>query len=128
MSTKYRETPVRNAINDFLINSKFPVDVEQIINFLRSKNMDTNKVTVYRTIDFLFQNGLINRLEFGEGKFRYEVKNSDHHHLVCSKCGKIADVEDKYMKNLEKKIHTDTGFLVKNHSLEFFGFCKDCQN
>lgn len=128
MNAIFRKTPVRSAINDFLLTSKFPVDVEQIINFLRSKNMDTNKVTVYRTIDFLFQNGIIDRLEFGEGKFRYEFKKGDHHHLICSNCGKVEDVEDKHMKNLEKKIYLNKGFMVKNHSLEFFGLCRDCQN
>lgn len=122
-----RKTPARSAVTEFLYSCEFPVDVEQIVDFLRSKNMNTNKVTVYRTVDFLFQSGIIDRLEFGEGKFRYEVKKEDHHHLVCNNCGKVEDVEDKYMNNLEKNIYRNKGFLVKNHSLEFFGLCQDCQ-
>lgn len=127
MSVNFRKTPARDAVTNFLLSSDFPVDVEQIVSFLRSKNMNTNKVTVYRIIDFLFQNGIIDRLEFREGKFRYEVKKEDHHHLVCGNCGKVEDIEDKYMKSLEKKIFGNKGFMVKNHSLEFFGLCQDCQ-
>jgi Fur family transcriptional regulator, ferric uptake regulator len=123
-----KKTPARNAITQFLSESKAPVDVEQILGYLHSQNMNTNKVTVYRNIDSMFENGLVNRLEFGEGKYRYEIAKSHHHHLICSNCGRIEDVDGEYLSDLEEKIKENKGFLVKSHSLEFFGICKNCQS
>ncbi len=128
MSLDIRRTPARTTIVEFLSKSNSPVDVAQIVSFLRDKNLTTNKVTVYRAIDFLLEKGFIDKVEFGEGKYRYEIKKGDHHHLICTNCGKVSDIEDKYMKELEKEIHRDNQFLVKSHSLEFFGLCKNCQN
>ena len=123
-----RKTPARLAITKFLIDSKKPVDVESILSFLRSKNLNTNKVTIYRIMDFLYKNGFIERLEFGEGKFRYEIKgNNHHHHLICIDCDKIEDIEGEYMNDLENEIYNEKHFKVNYHSLEFFGICKNCQ-
>ena len=125
---KFKKTPAREAITEFLSKSDSPVDVLAVINFLRSKHLNTNKVTVYRIMDFLLKNEVIDRVEFGEGKFRYEIKKTHHHHLICTNCGKVEDVKADFVSNLEHKIREKNGFLVKSHSLEFFGLCKSCQN
>lgn len=128
MDLNLRKTPARVAIIEFLGLSDFPVDVEQTIKFLRNKNLNTNKVTVYRTIEKLYKSGIINRIEFGEGKYRYELQKNHHHHLICTNCGKIEDVQGDLLENLQSKINKRNGFLIKSHSLEFFGLCKNCQN
>jgi Fur family ferric uptake transcriptional regulator len=122
-----KKTPARLAISEFLSNSSTPVDVEEIIQHLRAQDLDTNKVTVYRILDLLFKNQVIDRVEFGEGKYRYELKKNHHHHLICTSCGKIQDVEGNLVENLEKKIQEDKNFQVQSHSLEFFGICSNCQ-
>lgn len=124
-----KKTPARSSILDFLNISSSPVDVKQIIDYLRSKKLNTNKVTVYRILEVLYKNGIIDRVEFGEGKFRYEVKGKNHHHhLICTKCGKVEDVKGEYMDNLQEEIYKNKGFKVIYHSLEFFGVCKACLN
>jgi len=123
----FKKTPARLAISEFFSASSTPVDAEQIIQYLRSRNLDTNKVTVYRILDILLKNQIIDRVEFGEGKYRYELKKDHHHHLICTNCGKVQDVEGNLVENLEKEIQKDKNFKVKNHSLEFFGLCEDCQ-
>jgi Fur family ferric uptake transcriptional regulator len=123
----FKKTPARLAISEFFFNAKLPVDVEQIIQHLRSKKLETNKVTVYRILDFMLKNQIIDRVEFGEGKYRYELKKNHHHHLICTNCGKIEDVEANVVEKLEKEIQEDKKFKVQSHSLEFFGLCFNCQ-
>ncbi len=123
----FKNTPARSAISNFLINSPSPVDAEQIINYLRSKRLHTNKVTVYRYLDALFKGGILDRIDFGEGKYRYEFKKEHHHHLICNKCARVEDVSGEYLSDLESKIRKENGFLIKSHSLEFYGLCKNCQ-
>ena len=127
MTLIYRKTPAREAIIDFFSISKSPADAADILKFLRSKNLNTNKVTVYRNLENLYKNGTLERLEFGEGKFRYEIIKNHHHHLICQNCGRVEDVEGEFVKDMETQIQDKSGFLVKSHSLEFFGLCKDCQ-
>jgi Fur family ferric uptake transcriptional regulator len=123
----FKKTPARLAISEFLSNAKSPVDAEQIIKYLRAQNLETNKVTVYRILEFLFKNQIIDRVEFGEGKYRYELKKEHHHHLICNNCGKVQDVEADVVEKLEKEIQKDKNFMVQSHSLEFFGLCENCQ-
>ena len=127
-SFKFKKTPARIAITEFLSKANSPVDVSQVINFLRSKDLSTNKVTVYRIMEFLSKNRIVDRVEFGEGKFRYEITRNHHHHLICTNCGKIQDIEGDFLKNMEDEIRKAKKFEVRNHSLEFFGLCKNCQN
>jgi Fe2+ or Zn2+ uptake regulation protein len=124
----FKKTPARVAISKYLAGCKNPVDVEQIINFLRAKDLNTNKVTVYRIMDLFYERGLVDKLDFGEGKFRYEARKNHHHHLICTECGKIQDIKGDFVNKLEKEIYKDKYFKVQRHTLEFFGICKSCQD
>ena len=123
----FKKTPARLMVLEYLNNSESPVDAGQIINYLRKKHLETNKVTVYRILDFLFKNQIIERVEFGEGKYRYELKKNHHHHLICTNCGRVQDVEIGVIEKLEKEIQKDKNFRVQSHSLEFFGLSSNCQ-
>ncbi|MCL4419074.1 transcriptional repressor [Patescibacteria group bacterium] len=122
-----KKTPARIAAMEFLSLTDSPVDIEQIINYLRSKNLNTNKVTVYRIIEYFYKQGIVNRLNLQEGKFRYELAKGDHHHLICDNCSKIQDISDNVVPKLEEEINSKHKFLIKRHSLEFFGLCLNCQ-
>lgn len=124
LSAGLKNTPSRLAVLSVLKEKNNPLDVLQIFELTKDK---TDLATVYRTLETFLNNGLINRLEFGEGKYRYEIKRKDHHHLICRACERIEDVEDKFMNKWENEIKAERGFLVSNHSLEFFGLCKLCQ-
>lgn len=121
-------TPARIAVLNFLETTKEPVDVGNILDFLREKDLNSDPATIFRMMNQFFEKGIIQRVQFGEGKYRYEKSDNDHHHLICTTCGKVEDIGDKNMKDFENEIKTKKGFLVKHHSLEFFGLCKNCQN
>ena len=118
-----KNTPSRLAILSVLKDEERPLNALEIFELVSHK---ADLATVYRTLETFCDNGLINKLEFGEGKFRYEIKKKHHHHLICTECGKIEDVEGEFMKKMEEEIYKDKQFKVKYHSLEFFGVCKDC--
>ena len=121
-----KKTPAREAVLKVLKNNKNPVDVEKLIEEV-NKITIINQATVYRILDLYTKKGIVERVELGEGKYRYELQDKHHHHLVCSKCGNIEDVEVEKLSEIESRIKDKKGFLVKSHSLEFFGICKNCQ-
>lgn len=126
-SSGLKTTEARLALIDLLEREDNPLDVFSIAESLKSSGVEVDQATIYRILDLLTQKGLISKLEFGEGKYRYELQKDHHHHLICQSCGKIEDVEGKFVDEIEKEIKHEKGFLVKSHSLEFFGVCKSCQ-
>lgn len=126
-SAQLKITSARKVTLHFLEKENRPVDVEEILEHLRKHDLATDRATVYRMIETFLGKGIINRFEFGEGKFRYELAGTDHHHLVCESCGRIEDISDCGIERWEKEIKKKKGFVVEHHSLEFFGICKSCQ-
>ncbi|HVZ58173.1 MAG TPA: Fur family transcriptional regulator [Patescibacteria group bacterium] len=126
-SVDLKATPARLAVLSFLEDTHSPSDAEAIFVHLKEEHDVADRATIYRMLETFVDKGLIKRLEFGEGKYRYEVAGDDHHHLICEDCGKIEDISDCNISDLEKDIQKKKGFSVKQHSLEFFGLCKDCQ-
>lgn len=127
-SEGHRITPIRNKILEILGDSTQPISAPALLESVKSSNEGVNKTTIYRELDFLKLKDFISEVEFGDGKKRYELNDGHHHHLICLNCKKIEDVDLKTdLSEEEKKIEKETGFKIQSHSLEFFGFCKDCQ-
>ena len=85
-------------------------------------------VTIYRTLSVFKELGLVARVEFQEGQFRYELSHgrAHHHHIRCLGCGRITDLLICPLKKLIKLVEQQTRFLVEGHALELFGRCADC--
>lgn len=123
-----RATPARIAVMHFLESTDTPVDTATIMEYLRSHAIAADPATVFRMMNMFTQKGITTPVQFYEGKTRYELANkADHHHLICEQCGKVEDVEDTAVPGLQKHIEEEHHFLVKRHSLEFFGLCASCQ-
>lgn len=123
-----RATPARIAVMKLLENTDAPVDVSMIIDYLDKQHIKTDPATAFRIVNMFLEKGLIKQISFNEGKFRYELAaKEEHHHLICDNCGRIEDISDCAIPELEKDIKKKKGFLVKRHALEFFGLCSNCQ-
>lgn len=125
----FKKTRVRDAVVSYLSDGKKPVDALAIQDSLKKRGLAVNKTTVYRELQFLLVQGIIIEINFGDNKKRYEIAGlPHHHHLVCTACGIVQDVAAEHdLARLEKKIENETSFIIKNHSLEFFGLCRRCQ-
>ena len=127
-SSNLKSTSARVGVMKFLESVEKPADAVMILSDLKKEGISADPATIYRILDILYKKGLIQRLELGEGKYRYEKSESHHHHLICTNCGKVEDVEGEFLKKIEEQIYKDKKFRLKSHSLEFFGLCKNCQN
>ncbi|OGY32328.1 MAG: hypothetical protein A3C02_04275 [Candidatus Andersenbacteria bacterium RIFCSPHIGHO2_02_FULL_45_11] len=121
-----RVTPSRLAVLSLLEKEKRPLSVEKIITAIGEDAIDY--VTVYRTVTLLKELGLIRQIDFHHGHAHYELASlGDHHHVVCVKCDKVAEVARCNAKRMEQEILKESGFsTITDHSLEFFGICRNC--
>lgn len=123
-----KATPARLAVLSLLEKVNKPVDVGTIIDYLKTNDIKADPVTAFRIINLFTQRGLTRQVHLNEGKFRYELTSrSDHHHLICESCGIIKDVRCS-VDEIDQEIKEKKQFIVKSHSLEFFGICKQCQS
>ncbi len=122
-----RVTSARVAVLEMLAQRKKPIAVIEIENYLDQKKIQVDQVTIYRMLDAFLKKNLITRLDFQEGKFRYEFFGQDHHHLICEDCGHIEDVDICPVEKIENQIARTQNFAVTRHALEFFGFCGACR-
>ena len=85
--------------------------------------------TVYRVLEALTQRGLVSTLNVEHKKeMLFELAHDHHaHHLICLNCHKVIHIEECPVESLERSMHTKYGFKVESHSLEFYGYCKECQ-
>ena len=123
-----RKTPERYAILDkiFALNDHF--DVEMLHEMLEQDSYHVCKATIYNTIGLLVECGLVRKHSFDNQHTKYEKvnnTNTNHHHLICTECGKIKEVKDPdfsaYM-NARKY----TAFTVNYFQLYVYGICNNC--
>lgn len=122
-----RQTKTRRGVLLVLENSQ-PLAAPEILTRLKENNIVVNKTTVYRELDFLLGKKVIAEVILKDGLKRYELQAMEHgHHLICLQCQKIERVAlDNDLDKQEKAIARSRGFKVLNHSLEFYGVCRNC--
>ena len=121
-SVGIRMTGQRQLIIKVLENSKDHPDVETL--FERANKID-NKVsiaTVYRTVRTLQNAGILEKLEFNDGRSRFEDAVRKHHdHLIDLDTGKVIEFFDGEIEQLQKKIAQKLGYNLMGHKLELYG-------
>ena len=123
-----RITKVRREMVALLVKAQAPLAALDILQVLEKKKLQVNKTTVYRELDFLGENNIVQEVEFGDKKKRYEISDKHHHHVVCVQCKRVEDVDlEKDLDMEERKIAKQKGYKIINHSLEFFGLCAKCK-
>jgi Fur family ferric uptake transcriptional regulator len=108
------------------------LSTEEIYELVKAKNPDIGLATVYRTLLLLDNMELVYKMDFDDGCSRYELncnkEDHRHHHLICLKCGSVAEVKDDLLESLEEQILEKNGFIVKDHRVKFYGYCSNCRS
>lgn len=127
-----RLTSQRQAILQILLEYRHAhLSVEELYNIAHEHYPELGIATVYRTLDTFVELGIVHKMEFGDKGARYELNVDDgqhyHHHLFCISCGTIIEFNDDLLEKLEERIINESKFLIKDHSLRFYGLCHECQ-
>lgn len=124
--TPSRNTKQRALILQILSTRKAPVSAIEILKLAQSKLPELNKTTVYRTLERLEGEKLLESVNLESGIVHYELAQEDehHHHFVCNSCTKIYCVDGcpKELKSLLPQ-----GFLMTGHEVTLRGICSKCR-
>ncbi|MBY6055052.1 transcriptional repressor [Leisingera daeponensis] len=117
-----RMTGQRRVIAQVLQDSDDHPDVEEL--YARASAMDAgiSIATVYRTVKLFEEAGILERLEFGDGRARYEDAEREHHdHLIDMNSGEVIEFCDPEIEELQERIARKLGYELRGHKLELYG-------
>ena len=117
-----RMTEQRRVVAQVLETSDDHPDVEEL--YFRASKLDPriSIATVYRAVKLFEESGILEKLEFGDGRARYEDADRDHHdHLIDMQTGEVIEFIDPDIEALQEKIAARLGYKLKDHRLELYG-------
>ena len=117
-----RMTDQRRTVAQVLEDSQDHPDVEEL--YARALKLDPriSIATVYRSVKLFEESGILEKLEFGDGRARYEDAERDHHdHLIDMNSGEVVEFIDPDIEVLQEKIAERLGYRLKGHRLELYG-------
>ncbi|WP_294622307.1 Fur family transcriptional regulator [uncultured Roseovarius sp.] len=117
-----RMTGQRRTIASVLQESDDHPDVEELYTRASARDPKISIATVYRTVKLFEEAGILEKLEFGDGRARYEDAERDHHdHLIDMNSGEVIEFVDPEIEALQEKIAKKLGYKLIGHRLELYG-------
>src|SRR5271165_4668615 len=127
-----RMTGPRRAILSVIETATKHLDASQILRKARSMDASVDRSTVYRTLDLLKRQGLIDELDLmhlnGERHYYERKMGHDHIHMACLRCGKITEFVSQTFDSLKKQLEGECRFHIVVSRLEVGGYCSGCQH
>ncbi|WP_293444606.1 Fur family transcriptional regulator [Planktotalea sp.] len=117
-----RMTGQRRTIARVLEASADHPDVEELYARASAEDDGISIATVYRTVKLFEEADILDKLEFGDGRARYEDAERDHHdHLIDMNSGEVIEFVDPEIEELQERIAARLGYTLKGHKLELYG-------
>ena len=125
----YRLTAPRLALAGLIVDHDGHFSASDLAAAARDRRIGVSRATLFRALDLLVELGVVERLDLPNGEHAYvECAPAHHHHVVCSRCGRTAEVDDAGLTEPVREIARTSGFRIDTHRLELFGLCRSCQS
>lgn len=125
--TQQREVTVRVLLE----HEKDHFSAEEVFLLVKEQFPEIGLATVYRTLELLSDLQVVEKINFGDGAARFDLRSTDgshhHHHLICMHCGGVEEIMEDGLLKLEQMVERQYGFKVTDHRLDFQGVCRECR-
>ena len=120
-------TKQRKSVLQAIQNSDNHLTANEIFEESRKLLPGISFATVYNSLKYLKENGLIGEIRFGADSTRYDRKLEQHDHAICDSCGVLVDLELSLPKSLTTEAADRSNFEVKSFEVTLRGLCPDCK-
>ncbi|CAM3425787.1 MULTISPECIES: ferric iron uptake transcriptional regulator [Saccharibacillus] len=133
MAKGYKSTVQREATMRVLLeHERDHMSAEDVYMRVKERFPEIGLATVYRTLELLTELHLVEKMNFGDGVARFDLRSKDHehmhHHMICSICGEVEEIKDDWLTELEQRVKREYGFNVSDHRLDFIGTFSSCKH
>lgn len=124
--TSLRMTKQRQVILEELRAVTSHPTADEMYDMVRRRLPNVSLGTVYRNLEILAESGVVQKIDIGGTKKRFDGNVGGHHHLRCVECGRVDDAHFDTGVDLEAMAGTITDYTILRHRLEFIGICPAC--
>jgi Fur family ferric uptake transcriptional regulator len=122
-----RVTPQRLLVADTLALAGRQLTADQLWHRVRRRSPGIGRATVFRTVEALVAAGVARRFEQDNHVYGYAAcEAGHHHHLACSQCGRVEEIDEGYVSPVAARVASETGFVIDDARLDFYGRCARC--
>jgi Fe2+ or Zn2+ uptake regulation protein len=121
-----KATKARVNILNIIAAEKFAICADEIYDRCKKENFNVDLSTVYRTLELLEKNKIIDKFDIGNGKYKYLLKDKGHKHTIqCKLCNKEVEY-DCPMPQIVELLRAKTGFTITEGEINLKGLCESC--
>lgn len=123
-----RNTRQKQMILSILREADRPMSINEVYILVSSELPKIAKSTIYRNIDALLSQNLIDKYHLNDNEVFYRIKynQSEHRHfIICDTCNKMFDLPSCPIHEIEHALE-EKGFIIKEHQIQITGICKSC--
>ncbi len=123
-----RVTRQRLQVANMLAAAGRQLTAEEVYVGLRRRVPSIGRATVFRSLETLVEAGLARRLELEGHVYAYVACLPEHHHhLACTNCGRVEEIDEAYVRPIADRGARDMGFQIDDARLDFYGRCASCK-
>ena len=119
----------RDLIVSVFLRQDGHFSADDLVDLMRREDQKISRATVYRTLQWMVDAGMARRVDFGEGRFRFEhsYRHPRHFHLICKSCSRSSEFLSSDIEVLLEEIAAARGFEARQSVLQIYGTCADCR-
>lgn len=124
----YFVTEPRRVVAEMVADRGSLFTANQLVGEAKAARLGVGRATVFRALELFEQLGLVERVDLPNGEHAYVVcQPAHHHHVICTACGRSADVGDLGIDSIADQVKGQTGYTLDSHRIELYGMCPDCR-
>jgi Fur family ferric uptake transcriptional regulator len=119
----------RDLIVSVFLEQEGHLSADDLFDLVRQRDPRIGRATVYRTLQWMVGAGLARKVDFGEGRFRFEhsYRHPRHFHLICKNCNRSFEFLSSDIELLIEEISAERGFAPRQSVLQVYGTCEECR-
>ena len=119
----------RDLIVSVFLRQDGHLSADDLVDLMHREDQKISRATVYRTLQWMVDAGIARKVDFGEGRFRFEhaYRHPRHFHLICKSCNRSSEFLSSDIEVLLEEIAAARGFNARQSVLQIYGTCEDCQ-
>lgn len=122
-----RPSPVTDEVRRlFETPGRHAWSIDELHTEVRDSLGSADYSSVFRAVTLLEREGVVARIDLGEGHARFEVRDGHHEHIRCESCGRVEEVPGCVLDDVVSQTQAMTGFTVTSHEVVFVGVCARC--
>jgi Fur family ferric uptake transcriptional regulator len=124
-----RRSGKRDLIVNVFLRQEGHLSAEDLVELIRGADTRISRATVYRTLQWMVDAGIARRVDFGEGRFRFEhsYRHPRHFHLICKSCNQSFEFLSSDIEGLLEEITDARNFVPRQSVLQIYGTCEHCR-